>query len=62
MSDYKEMYQMLFHSLTNAIAIMQQAQRAAEEMYLSIGLPDIRMLDTAQSGDEVSGQELGPHL
>lgn len=65
MSDYKEMYQMLFLSLTSAIEIMQQAQQAAEEMYLSVGAPDIRILDIAQTDhvyrDEVPGQGVGPH-
>lgn len=66
MSDYKEMYQMLFRSLTSAIETMQQAQQAAEEMYLSAGVPDIRILDIAQTDpayrDEVSGQGVGPHV
>ena len=35
MPDYKEMYKILFHETTKAIATLQEAQRKAEEIYIS---------------------------
>lgn len=36
MSDYKTMYYKLFNAMTDAIQILQQAQQASEELYISI--------------------------
>jgi len=44
MPDYKEMYQKLFGLTTKAIAILQEAQQATEEMYISAKPPNIRVL------------------
>lgn len=35
MTDYKEMYIVLFRSVTNAITILEKAQQQVEEMYVS---------------------------
>lgn len=39
MADYKEMYYTLFHSITDAIILLQKAQRVAEEMYIDAEEP-----------------------
>jgi len=46
MPDYAAMYKKLFNSQTQAITILQEAQQATEEMYISASEPDIRLLDT----------------
>ncbi len=46
MPDYKEMYLTLFRSITQAIALLQEAQRQTEEMYISAEAPDIRVIHT----------------
>lgn len=43
MPDYAAMYKKLFNSATDAIALLQQAQKDAEEMYMSSPDPDIRI-------------------
>ena len=52
--NYKEMYFMLFQSATQAITILQEAQRQTEEMYLSAEQPDMKML-------ALSEQDLNEH-
>ena len=47
MPDYQAMYQKLFESQTQAIKILQEAQQATEEMYVSASNADGR-------GDEAS--------
>lgn len=37
MSDYKSMYFKLFNKITDAVEILTQAQKEAEEMYISEG-------------------------
>ena len=44
MPDYKLMYATLFRSMTKAITVMQEAQQATEEMYLSGAEPVIKIL------------------
>ena len=44
MPDYAAMYRKLFNSQTDAIELLQQAQRDTEEMYSSSPEPDIRVL------------------
>ena len=51
MPDYAKMYHLLFNSQTDAIALQEQAteilknaQQAAEEIYVSVPEPDIRVL------------------
>lgn len=43
MPDYKKMYFTLYNAQTDAIAILQQAQRMTEEMYMRTP-PEIRVL------------------
>ena len=52
MPDYKEMYQKLFRSMTKAITILQEAQQATEEMYISSAPADIRVIDTDKKEGE----------
>ena len=35
MADYREMYRQLFAEVTRAVAILQDAQKKAEELYLA---------------------------
>lgn len=43
MPDYLAMYKRLFQSQTKAIEILQQAQQAAEEMYIQAPDPAIHL-------------------
>jgi len=53
MPDYAEMYRILFQSQSKAIEVLQKAQQATEEMYISAPEPDIRILDAdKQDGGE----------
>ena len=52
MPDYAQMYQRLFRSQTKAIAILQEAQQATEEMYISSPDPQIKILKPDNSDDE----------
>jgi hypothetical protein len=52
MADYSQMYKTLFHSQTEAIEILQKAQREAEDIYISAPDPDIRVVDFRQPEDE----------
>ena len=52
MADYARMYRTLFNSQTEAIAILQKAQREAEEIYISAPEPDIRVLGPREPEDE----------
>ena len=45
MPDYAAMYKKLFNSQTDAIALLQQAQKETEEMYVSAPDPDVRVLE-----------------
>lgn len=65
MPDYAAMYKKLFQSQSKAILILQEAQQATEEMYISSEPPDIRVLETKKpeadaiedSGAEASGED-----
>lgn len=46
MSDYKEMYKIMFQAMTKAIYILQEAQVKCEELYIE------------NSKDEVSREEI----
>ena len=37
MPDYKTMYYTLFNAMTDAVQILQEAQRETEEMYIESG-------------------------
>lgn len=52
MVDYPAMFKLLFNAQTAAIEILQQAQLAAEEMYISASDPDIRVLELPKPDDE----------
>ena len=52
--DYKEMYVKLFQSQTQAIGILQEAQKETEGMYMDSDPPDIRLLPFA-SKDKIIG-------
>lgn len=46
------MYRTLFNSQTDAISILQQAQKQAEEMYLSALDLEIRLHEPAEPEDD----------
>ncbi len=52
MPDYAKMYRRLFNSQTDAITILQQAQRETEEMYVGVPGPDVRVLEPKQPNDD----------
>lgn len=45
MADYQKLYYVLFHAITDAIAILQKAQQDAEELYISAEEPELRVVD-----------------
>lgn len=45
MADYQKLYYVLFHAMTDAIAILQKAQQDAEELYISAEEPEFRVVD-----------------
>lgn len=47
MPDYAEMYRALYRSQTKAIEILQKAQQATEDMYISAQETNIVILDAA---------------
>ena len=57
MPDFAKMYRRLFNSQTDAIAILQQAQRDAEEMYISSPDADIRILESKKPEDDKNSDE-----
>ena len=52
--DYKEMYLTLFRSTTQAINLLQEAQRQTEEMYISADPPDIRVINLSKPDSDES--------
>jgi len=44
LADYQKMYATLFHAVTDAIELLQAAQRAAEELFISAKEPEVRIL------------------
>ena len=55
MADYAEMYRVLFRAMTKVIDIMQEAQRATEEMYISVDDTIITLLPLTGGGDNEDG-------
>jgi hypothetical protein len=51
------MYRRLFNSQTDAIEILQRAQRETEEMYVSAPDPEIRVLDSQRPEDDGGPEE-----
>ena len=45
MADYQKLYYVLFHAMTDAIAILQKAQQDAEELSISAEEPELRVVD-----------------
>ncbi len=52
MADFAKMYRTLFNSQTDAISILQQAQKQSEEMYLSASDPEIRLHEPAEEDED----------
>ncbi len=52
MADYPAMYKLLFNAQTAAIEILQKAQLATEEMYISAPDPEIRILELPKSNED----------
>jgi hypothetical protein len=52
MADYKKMYATLFNAQTDAITLLQQAQRTTEEMYMEAPETDIRLMPPGQKHDD----------
>jgi len=46
MPDYKEMYATLFRSQTQAISVLQEAQKKTEDMYIEVKPPSVVALPT----------------
>ena len=58
MSDiYKKMYTDLFKSQTQAIGILQEAQRRAEEMYIEAEPPEIKVFTGINISDDDTDDE-----
>ena len=45
MPDYKELYRILFRSQSNAILILQEAQKQTEELYISAEEPELILME-----------------
>lgn len=52
MADYQKLYYVLFHAITDAIAILQKAQQDAEELYISAEEPELRIVDMSEYQEE----------
>ena len=52
MADYQKLYYVLFHAMTDAIAILQKAQQDAEELYISAEEPELRIVDMSEYQEE----------
>ncbi len=46
MPDYQAMYYQLFNAQTDAIRILQKAQKTAEQMYIDSPEPDVVLLSS----------------
>ena len=44
MPDYKTMYYTLFRSISQAVSVLEEAQKETEEMFLSAPEPDLTAL------------------
>ncbi len=65
MADYAEMYKVLFRVVTEAIEMLQQAQQATEEIYVSDDGPVIAMLppnNDVKNKDAACSPKTAPHL
>ena len=51
MPDFAAMYKKLFNSTTDAITILQEAQRETEEMFISAPEPELRVLEPKKPED-----------
>lgn len=49
MSDYKELYKMLFQAVTKSIYILQEAQQKCEEMYMKTAAEEGERRDIYQN-------------
>ena len=56
MADYQEMYRVLFRGVTQAVAILQKAQRQAEEIYLSSHPPELYVLPEEEEPKKGDGE------
>ena len=52
MSDYKKMYHKLFNATTNAITILQEAQKDAEEIYLNSESTILELLSSNNKNED----------
>lgn len=52
MVDYAAMYKKLFNSQTNAIEILQKAQKETEDMYMSASEPELWVLPKDTAGED----------
>ncbi|MDL2272953.1 hypothetical protein LJC34_00115 [Oscillospiraceae bacterium OttesenSCG-928-G22] len=57
MADYAAMYKKLFNSQTDAIRILQEAQKATEEMYMSAADPELSVVDFKKQGEPEKEKE-----
>lgn len=57
MPDYKTMYTKLFQSQTKAIHLLQEAQKATEDMFIEAEEPSIRLLSMPEKDDSESPDE-----
>ena len=54
MADYQKLYYVLFHAITDAIAILQKAQQDAEELYISAEELELRIVDMPEYQEETA--------
>ena len=52
MPNYKQMYTLLFNSITDAIRILQKAQKDSEKMYIESEEPNIITFTTDSKNDD----------
>ncbi|MGE4485660.1 MAG: hypothetical protein AB7C97_11185 [Oscillospiraceae bacterium] len=55
MPDYAQMYHKLFRAITKSIEILQQAQVAAEEVFISAKEPVITILPKHEANENEDG-------
>jgi len=51
-TDYKKMYATLFNAMTDAIAILQEAQQKTEDMYEGTDQPNLTLLPPTKAPEE----------
>lgn len=52
MADYSKMYATLFNAVTDAVSILQTAQRQTEEQYVESDEPTITVIRPKESNEE----------